>query len=301
VLEVAVPDDLLEIGIALCYANLDLVAELAALALDRVTDSRRELAARHLAGYAAAYRHDPDTALAHLDAAERLADDLLDMWQLASVRQARGIALRELGDLDAAMAAFESAMRTFALAGDAMHVNNSRYMMAATAADAGRRTGEALVWVEQCVAYARGTGNRHELAHAELTRARLSGAPSADGDLAGAVETFRAIGDLRCLARGHLLLAGGRPPEEQVALFEQALEVATAAADRLHQEQALEGLVRSHWQSGAHQQAATALGRLVGLVGYERATARCPEELVAQLDRWQSAVAEGRARAEARS
>ena len=33
------------------------------------------------------------------------------------------------------MAAFESAMRTFALAGDALHVNNARYMMAATAAE----------------------------------------------------------------------------------------------------------------------------------------------------------------------
>jgi predicted ATPase len=297
--EIAEPDDLFEIGMALCYANLDLVAELAALALDRVTDSSTELAARHLAGYAAAYRHDAEAALGHLDVAERLADDLLDMWQLASVRQARGIALRELGRLDAAMTAFASAMRTFALAGDAMHVNNSRYMMAATAADSGQRTADALMWVEQCMEYARATANRHELAHAELTRARLSGDLPVGEHLDEAVGTFRAVGDLRCLARSHLLLAGAKPPAEQAPVFEQALEVATAAGDTLHQERALAGLVRSHWDSGAHRRAATAFGALVGLVGSERACELSPVELLAQLDRWGTAVTEGQARAAA--
>jgi hypothetical protein len=55
-------------------------------------------------------------------------------------------------------------------------------------------------------------------------------------------------------------------------------------------------LVRAHWDSGAPQRAAAALGALVELVGYEAATARCPEDLVRQLDRWDGAVAEGMAR-----
>lgn len=294
--EIARPTDLLEIGIALCYGDLDLVAELAALALDRIADDGSELAARHLAGYAAAYRHDARTALSHLEVAERLADELLDMWQLASVRQAKGIALRRLGDADAAMAAFESAMRTYALAGDAMHVNNARYMMAATAAEAGSRTDAAVDWVEQCVTYARASGNRHELAHAVLTRARLTGGPDTEADLAAAVGTFRALGDLRCLARTYLLRAGRRPAAEQPPLLEQALEVARTANDHVNQEHALTGLVRAHWESGARPNAAAALGALVSLVGWDRATSRCPDEMHAQLERWSTAIAEGQAR-----
>ncbi|MDQ3155442.1 MAG: hypothetical protein M3Q98_01765 [Actinomycetota bacterium] len=183
---VATPADLLAIGIALCYDDLDLVAELAEIALDIADDDQSELAARHLAGYADAYRQRGKSALVHFDIAERLVDELLDMWQLASVRQGRGLALRgtELNDPEGAIAAFESAMHTFALAGDAMHVNNSRYMMAATAAQSGLDTKRATLWAEQCAAYARDSGNRHELAHAVLTRSALSAGPDVDADIA---------------------------------------------------------------------------------------------------------------------
>lgn len=292
---VATAEDLLDLGLALCYQDLDLVAELAALAGDRCADDRSALAARHLAGYADAYRHHPRSALAHLDEAERLADRLLDMWQLGSVRQARGIALGDLGDLDAAMAAFEAAMSTFALAGDAMHVNNARYMRAATAADGGRSTTEAISWAEQCTAYAGATGNRHELAHAVLTRARLTDQPEDEADLGRALETFRAVGDLRCLARVHLQLAGRRPPAERPALLGQALEVARTANDLVNQQRALEGLVTAHWEAGSPDGAATALGDLATLVGWESAYERCPPEMRAALDHTTAATGEGRA------
>jgi predicted ATPase/DNA-binding CsgD family transcriptional regulator len=294
--EIATAADLFVLGMALCYGDLDLVAELAALALDRVTDPRSELAARHLAGYSEAYRHNPRSALTHLDVAEPLARDLQDTWALASVRQARGIALRELGAGEAALAAFDSAMQTFALSGDAMHVNNARYMMAATAADFGQRTDAATAWVEQCAEYARRRGNRHELAHAELTRARLDGEAAAMTALPEAVSTFRAVGDLRCLARGYLLLAERRPPQERAALYEQALDAARSAHDQVHQENALEGLVRAHWESGARLRAASALGQLANLVGMVPAARRCPDEMVRQLDELSPAVAEGQAR-----
>jgi hypothetical protein len=136
--------------------------------------------------------------------AERLVGN--DHRQLASVRQGRGIAYRANGDGPAAPAAFQEAMRTYALAGDAIHVNNSRYMMAAAAVAPPEHATIARAWAEQCAAYARETGNRQELAHALLTTAALAG-----GDLTEAVDIFRAAGELRCLTCGYLLLADGHP------------------------------------------------------------------------------------------
>ena len=153
------------------------------------------------------------SALTHLDCAERLADELGDTWQLASIRQARGIALRgrELDDPEGALAAFEQAMHTYALAGDAMHVNNARYMMASTVADAGLDVPDACEWAEECAAYARRSGNRHELAHAILTRAALGACDDVEADLTEVMARFRAVGDLRCLTRCYLLLAKRAP------------------------------------------------------------------------------------------
>ena len=294
--ELATPADLLEIGMAVLLVDLDLADELVTLTLDHVTDDRSALAAHHLAGFSAAYRHDPRAALEHLATAERLADELGDAWQLASVRQARGIALRSSGDTDRAVAAFESAMHGFALAGDAMHVNNARYMMAATAVDGGRFLDEALVWIDQCAAYASSVGNRHEVAHADLTRAKLMAGPGVRPDLADAVRNFQRVGDLRCLARSYLLLGTHGPVAEQEAMFEKALEVAQSAHDHLHEEMALEGLIRSRWATGDARGAAIALGQLVNLLGDGPAVSRCPEDMQADLGDWRAAVAEGQAR-----
>ncbi len=282
----ATASDLLEIGIALCYGDLDLVAELAALALDRAPDGT---AAHHLAGYSEAYLNRTSSALAHFAVAERLAEAQHDHWQLAAVRQGRGIAYRAAGNAAAALTAFESAMRTYALAGDAMHVNNSRYMMAATAAGSGSHEAAALAWAEQSAAYARETGNRHELAHALLTIAALSG-----GDLTEAVDTFRAVGDLRCLTRGYLLLADGHA--DPVPLLRQALDIARKANDVPNQTTALERLAHAHWGAGEHRRAAIALGSMVALVGREAAISRCPEELANDPEPWETAIAEGFAR-----
>ncbi len=294
----ATASDLLDIGIALCYGDIELVAELAALALDVADSDESELAARHLAGYADAYRHHGRPALTHLDVAERLASERHELWQLASVLQGKGLALRgrELDDPRAAIAAFESAMQTYALAGDVMHVNNARYMMASAAAEAGVQTEEAAVWAEQCVVYARESGNRHELAHALRTRATLATGPDADRDLAQAVDTFRAVGDLRCLTRSYLLLARHRSASEQVPLLRQALDVATSARDVANQSIALESLIRAQWESGAHHAAAVALGTLINLIGYGAATSRCPDDMRQELDHWKIAITEGQAR-----
>jgi hypothetical protein len=293
--EAATGDTLYVIGEALCYGDLAAVDDLAAWALGHATDDRARLAAHHLAGYADAYSRRTAAAEAHLAEAERLATAEGETWALASVWQARGIALRYDGRPEAAFDAFAAAMRTFALAGDAMHVNNARYMMAATSTDSGLRTAEAIGWCDECVAYATRTGNAHELAHALLTRAILTATTDA---LPDAVATFRAAGDLRCLTRSHLLRARLTPePAARVAALEEALAVATSAHDRANQAEALGALVDAHWSAGTPHPAAVALGRLTALVGEEVAHAAVPNAMRAALPSLAAAVAEGRARA----
>ena len=292
--ELATTAELFRLGMAMCYWDLGLVSELADLALDRIDGRQSELEARQLAGYADAYQHRPDAALDHLRHAERLAVELGRPWDLGSVRQGVGIALRDT-DPDAAITAFELAMEAYALAGDAMHVNNARYMMAATAAGAGRRVQEATAWAEQCAAYARECGNHHELAHAMLTRATLSTAE--DPALDEATEEFRTVGDLRCLTRALMLRASRRPVAEQAALYRQAHDVASRAQDVTNQATALAGLVRALWESGARRLAVVELGILTHLVGQEQALMTCPASMLSELDRWDTTLAEGRARA----
>lgn len=292
--ELATTTELLRMGLAMAYWDLGLIAELADLALTRIDGPHAELEAHELAGYADAYRHRPDAALGHLRKAERLAIELDRPWDLGSVRQGIGIALRE-ADPDAAIAALELAMEAYALAGDAMHVNNARYMMAAAAAMAGRRVAEATAWADQCAAYARECGNHHELAHAMLTRATLSTVD--DPTLEETIDEFRTVGDLRCLTRSLMLLASRRPVAERAALFGQARDVAVRAHDLANQAAAVEGLVRALWDSGARRLAVVELGILTHLVGEEQALARCPASMLSELDRWDTTLAEGRARA----
>jgi len=293
----ATPADLLEAGIALNYIDLDLMTELATTALEVAADDAGRLAAHHLAGYAAAYRNEPVAALQHIDDAEKLAQALGDDWQLASVRQARGLARRALDDPDAALEALDSALQTYARAGDAMHVNNVRYMMALVAADSGRRTEEALAWTAEAMAYAEATGNEHELAHARLTQAALTSGADTVPALLEVVDVFRAVGDLRCVTRSYLLLGARVPLEQRPAVLEHALEVATTAHDHANRATALQRLVEAHWEAGDVGQAATTWGVLAGVIGDDAALERCPGAMAAALPEWRTAVAEGRARA----
>jgi hypothetical protein len=187
-------------------------------------------------------------------------------------------------------------MHTFALAGDALHVNNARYMMALTAADLGHHTTEAASWADQCVQYARSTDNQHELGHALLARAAFATGLEAVADLDEALRAFRTFGDLRCLARCYLRLADLRPPRERVALLEQPLGVARTHHDVTHQIIAMERLIDALWESGAHRMAVITLGGLSSLIGYEPALRRCPPGMVADLDQWRPTIAEGQAR-----
>lgn len=279
VLDEASPEDLLAFGIGLCYLDVPLVDELASRALMKAEGgpAPARLAAHHLAGMSNAYRDRSEPAFRHLDEAERLAAELGDDWELAAVRQMRGIALRhsDLGEPTEAIAEFASAMHGYALAGDAMHVNNARYMMAITAAEHGTQSTEAAGWAAECVDYAGRVGNTHELAHATLVQQMLR-VPDAAASLDELTGTFRRLGDARCLTRCLLMAADRAMPAYAplaVVALEEALHVADMAGDEHHQTAALERLVPAYWAAGDRMRARTALGRLEAIAGPDAAAA----------------------------
>jgi hypothetical protein len=297
----ASPQQLLELGTGLAFLDVHLVDELAERALAIAGDPKSRLAATHLAGLADAYLDRLPDALAHLDTAERLAIELGDEWQLAAVRQMQGVAFRHASppDAAAAVAAFESAMRGFALAGDAMHANNARFMMAHSAAADGLEPERAAVWAAQCAEYAGSTGNAHELAHAHLVQAMLrtdaatsaksiSPTPAAADlddlhDLDELVATFRRLGDLRCVARSLVLRARLADLDARIPLLEEALEAADAASDRPNQTTVLSRLVDAHWACGDRFATLATLDRLGAIAGADAASAACPPELTNEL------------------
>ena len=268
------------LGAGIAYLDVPLVDELAERALAVVDDSpASRMSAHHLAGLAAAYRDRGEEALAHLGEAERIADELGDDWTLGSVHQFRGIALRgaSLDDPAAAISEFDAAMRAYARAGDALHVNNARYMMASVAAGAGLHPAQAAQWAAECLAYATTAGNQHELAHAGLVQQQLA-VPDAAVDLPELEALFRELGDARCLTRT-LLLAADRAPTTATRLprLEEALAFADEAGDRGNQAAALTRLAAAHWANGDPTRTRTALGRLEAIAGPEAAAAARPE------------------------
>ncbi|PXY27926.1 ATP-binding protein [Prauserella muralis] len=291
--------DLFVVGQALCYHDLDLVTELAELAAERIDGPAAELAARHLAGLCAAYRDRGADALAHLGAATRLAEGLGDRWQLGGVLQAIGIARMSasVGDPAGALEAFTAATEAYAEAGDALHVNNARYMMARSAAAAGRPVQEVAAWAQQCVDYAAEKGNAHQLAHALLVRAPALERAGAERDLATAAAVFESLGDLRCLARASLSLAALHTGRQRLAELDRALGVAQRLHDTQLETQARATLVDALWEDGDHRRAAVEFGYLAERAGVPRAEELCPRPVVTGLAAWPVAVAEGRARA----
>jgi hypothetical protein len=195
-------------------------------------------------------------------------------------------------------------MRGFALAGDAMHANNARFMMAFSAADDGLDPERTAELAAECAEYARSTGNAHELAHARLVQAMLRanaaerdadpGAVTASvaapepeelDDLADLLASFRRFGDLRCVTRSLVLQARREPdPSAAAARLAEALSVADATDERTHQTSILTRLIALHWSRGDRDATLAALGRLAALAGPDAASAACPPELAVALD-----------------
>lgn len=287
----ASPQQLLDLGTGLAFVDVHLTDELAVRALAIADDPRSSLAANHLAGLADAYLDRVPEALVHLGAAERLAIELGENWELAAVRQMRGVAFRHASPPDSAqaIAAFESAMRGFAVVGDAMHANNSRFMMAFAAAEDALEPERAAQWAADCADYARSTGNVHELAHAHLVQAMLradaAGAGTREseifpgGELDELVATFRRLGDLRCVKRSLLLRARLAELDPRITLLEEALSVADAAGEHAHQTTVLTRLVDAHWSRGDRDATVIALDRLAAVAGPDAASAARPADL----------------------
>ncbi|MFF2493461.1 ATP-binding protein [Agromyces sp. NPDC058064] len=236
----ATPQQLLDLGTALTFLDLDAVAELAERALAIAGDDRERLAALHLAGMAAAYLDQEAIALARLGEAEELALALQDRWELAATRQMRGVALRRSSP-EWAMADFAAAMHDYGRAGDAMHVNNARYMIALTAAEAGLDLDRAAELAAECVDYARASHNDHELAHAAMVQQIIGGAGAAL-ELDELSHEFRRFGDARCWIRTLLMQAERGPESERRDLLREALELARAVHDERRESVILEKL-----------------------------------------------------------
>ena len=287
---------LLDLATALAFVDLDLVDDLAVRAVAMADDAPSQLAAHHLAGLAGAYHDRLSDALVHLGLAERLALELDDGWQLAAVRQMRGVAFRHATPPDSrrALADFERAMRGYLKTGDRMHANNARFMMAFAAADDGLEPEQAARWAAECADYARSTENAHELAHANLVQAMLRADAAAErGDRAESralvddvdelLARFRGLGDVRCVTRSLILRARLADTAGRIALLDEAYAVAEAASDHAHQVTVLTRLVQAHWASGDRIATLAALDRLAEVAGVGEAAAACPPELADEL------------------
>ncbi|NYE19718.1 LuxR C-terminal-related transcriptional regulator [Microbacterium immunditiarum] len=282
------PQELLLLGSALAFYDVEPVAALAERALGIAQDDRGRRAAHQLAGLAGAYGPDPRAALEHLDLAETLALRAGDAWDVGAVRQCRGIALRTLAlrddddtSLEDALEAFESAVDAYSRAGDDTHVHNVRFMMALTAAESGWDPTRAAAWATECLSYAERIGNEHELAHARLALATLGAGADDDIDLVDLVDTFRHLGDLRCVSRGLLLRARREPAaDSRIALLRGAVDIATAANDHARHAAALARLAGAHHDAGDPASALATLDTLSAVAGRAAALAACPAELV---------------------
>jgi hypothetical protein len=220
-------------GMLVTYLSLDDADWLAGLSRERAADDAGAAYAGLLTGWVRAYRHEEAAALRCLDPVIAYATAARNAWLEASAWQARGVA-RNLDD--DAFGDWERAVARFVAAGDLMHANNVRYMLAGRAVEAGIRLGDVPVWLSECEAYASAHGLSHELAHVRLTRAsyeRVSGRPdSALPMLDAALQVFRQAGDLRCVARTLIEMAAresGRDPAAAADLLLQALPAAAVS------------------------------------------------------------------------
>ncbi|MFE7844335.1 ATP-binding protein [Microbacterium sp. NPDC057407] len=286
-LERATPAQLLVLGNALAFFDVEVVAALAerALTVADASDPQQQRAAHQLAGMAAAYGPHPAEALPHLDIAERLAVEHDDAWDAAAARQFRGVALRSIamqegaGDLSAAVEAFEAAMLSYARAGDETHVNNVRFMMALTAAETGHDRDRAARWAAECVAYAEAMANDHERAHGRLVQATLG--LDGPGELDDLIASFRHFGDLRCVHRVQMLRAArAASPRRRVDLLREAAAIAATAGDRARQILAAQALVAAQRDAGDRGGLLAALDALADVAGRDAALAACrPDEI----------------------
>jgi predicted ATPase/DNA-binding CsgD family transcriptional regulator len=277
-------EQLLSLGTAISFIDAGLLVELSSLASQRATDERERLAALHLAGIAAANNGRESDALVVLEDAEELASQLGDVWETGAISQLQGVVLASdaIRSAEKAIAALESATRRYVRAGDRMHANNCRYMMALVAAENGIDLDVAAEWAARAAEYAELTGNRHEIAHAHLVQAMLGlGAQT----LESLTSEFRALGDLRCAHRSLMLEALALAPAERIPVLEEAVRAAETSANRRGRLLALTGLVDTEWERGERAAVFATLDRISDGHGADAARKACPVDLLETYER----------------
>jgi predicted ATPase/DNA-binding CsgD family transcriptional regulator len=275
------------IGRALSYLRVDLVEELAGRARDLAAAGADvdRLAAAKLTGAALVYRGDACGALPYLDEAIDLATSLGNQWERADALQLRAMALARTGALppDELIAALEVARTAYVAAGDSMHVNNTRYMMALAAGEDEALRPRAVAWADECLAYATRAGNETEVAHARLARALAGGTDHAE-DVTEAARLFRRVGDLRCLSRA-LVEGAALDPDRAEPLLREALEAGAACGDAARHARAAGALATWLWERGRRAEASAVLGAATAVIPGGDVDALVPDALAAEVGR----------------
>lgn len=253
-------------GLAATYLSLAEAGQLAEQSMLRAVTARDRAYAHWITGWVHAYHRRETAALGSLDQVIAYARAAGETWLEASAWQARGLARARPS---AAFSDWEQAVTRFVLAGDMMHANNVRYMLAARAVDAGQRLADVPVWLRDSEAFAASRGYRHELAHIHRVQAvylRMQGDLAAARPLLDrALPVFRQAGDFRCTSKTLLEIAGHHLPGDPgaaAALLLQSLPMAALAADTSLRARILAALTSAAAAAGDLPLAARALGAL---------------------------------------
>jgi predicted ATPase/DNA-binding CsgD family transcriptional regulator len=251
-------------SVVVTYISLGEAENLADLSRARAQTDRDQAYASWAIGFLHAYRRDEAQAAAFLGQAIDYARAAGEHWLEASALQGCGIARTSRTD---AFADWELAVSRFVAAGDLMHANNVRYMLAARALEDGVRLDDVPVWLRECESFAASRGYRHELAHIqrelavyERMRGRLD---VARGLLDSVLPVFRQAGDFRCVMRTLLELASyhlAAEPEAAVDALLQGISIAVMADDVTLGERLLRALPAAASAAGHLPLAARALG-----------------------------------------
>jgi predicted ATPase/DNA-binding CsgD family transcriptional regulator len=254
-----------------CYLSLEQAAQLARQSSMAAATGRDRAFAGLASGWVRAYRYDEAAARRQLDPVLSYARRAGEPWLEASALQACGVAG---GSAAAAFADLELAATRFVAAGDLMHAQNVRYMLASRALEAGTRLDDVPVWLDGCESFAASHGLTHELAHIRRTRAGyllIRDQPAAALELLeAAMPVFRQAGDFRCVARTLADLA--RPaltadPAAQADFLLGALGAAAIASGPPLQAQVLTALTGAAAGAGDLVLAARCLGALQAIAG----------------------------------
>ncbi len=262
-------------AVALNYLDLAVMEDTAAVALERAADERELAVGRWATGFAASYLGREAEATSTLTAAEATFRDNGDGIMVGMCLMATGLGR---GDPADAVAALESAMIAFLEAGSRWHAQSVRLMLARRAIEAELRLDEVPGWLGESASFAAGPdGLHHDRAHAQAAAAEWAAARG-DGDASRALateasESFRHLGDLRCLVRSLLLLARTEDdPDLGLAQARRAVGAAVLQADPRGQADAIDVVIALADAAGERSIGARARGAKAQLAGSARPT-----------------------------